>query len=229
MVHRKDRGKREAGGGVIATFYDGYALVKDLDWDFISKLDGDLSFGPEYFERCFSRFYEDSKLGMGGGVCCLEDATGVRIECASDPDFHVRGPTKLYRRECWNDIGGLIKAPGWDTIDQIKANMLGWRTKTFKDIQIIHHRPTGAAYGGFKDAMKNGTANYITGYHPLFMFFKCAKRLFQKPYVIEAVALAAGFLRGYLKNLDQVNDPEMIRYLRKQQLRALTFRKSLWT
>ena len=39
----------------------------DSDWDFIVKLDGDLSFAPEYFEKCFEYFRRDPELGIGGG------------------------------------------------------------------------------------------------------------------------------------------------------------------
>ena len=38
----------------------------------------------------------------------------------------MRGATKIYKRDCWEAIGGLWVAPGWDTIDEVKANMLGW-------------------------------------------------------------------------------------------------------
>src|ERR1700755_730209 len=50
-VHRVNRGYREAGGGVINTFYDGYKEIKSPDWDFIVKLDADLSFSSDYFDR----------------------------------------------------------------------------------------------------------------------------------------------------------------------------------
>ena len=49
--------------------------------------------------------------------------------------------------DCWRAIGGLIHAPGWDTVDEVKANMLGWKTRTLPDVKALHHRPTGAAYG----------------------------------------------------------------------------------
>jgi len=65
--HRANRGYREAGGGVIRTFYDGYAAIDSLDWDFLIKLDADLSFSSDYFERCFAEFAHDPSLGIGGG------------------------------------------------------------------------------------------------------------------------------------------------------------------
>lgn len=144
------------------------------------------------------------------------------------PTFHVRGPIKLYRRACWDALGGLVKAPGWDTVDEVKANMVGWRTTTFEDIRVIHIRPTGAEQGVWRDGVKNGRANYVTGYHPLFMLAKCVRRLFRKPYVIGAVALLYGFLTGYLRNIPRVEDKMLIRYVHQQQFRRLCLLESIW-
>ncbi len=227
-VHRKDRGSRQAGSGVIAAFYDGYALIARDNWDYVVKLDGDLSFSTGYFADCLREFEIDHKLGIAGGTCCKLVNSETVPEFTREPSFHVRGPTKIYRRECFEAIGGLIVAPGWDTVDLIKANMLGWKSATFPHIQLIHHRPTGGAYGSWNDCVKNGLANYITGYHPLFMFCKCIRRLFCRPCNWQVVGLGWGFLKGYLKRVPQVGDPATIIYLRNQQWRALTLRSSLW-
>src|SRR6202171_3709049 len=63
-VHRTNRGFRKAGGGVVDAFNDGYRTTTK-DWDFIVKLDGDLSFEPDYFEKCFNHFEREPKLGVG--------------------------------------------------------------------------------------------------------------------------------------------------------------------
>ena len=116
IISRQNRGFRKAGGGVVETFYDGYALIKDLKYDFIVKLDGDLSFGPDYFEKCFNFFDTCPKIGIAGGEIFnfidgqLIKETSVR--------FHVRGATKIYKKDCWDAIGGLLHAPGWDTLDE---------------------------------------------------------------------------------------------------------------
>jgi glycosyltransferase involved in cell wall biosynthesis len=230
-IHRNDRGARQAGSGVMEAFYDGYALVADDRWDFIVKLDGDLSFGPNYFESCLREFQADLNLGIAGGTCCkLVDGKPV-TEFAGEPAFHVRGPTKIYRRKCFEAIGGLIRTPGWDTVDQIKANMLGWKTLSFPHIQLVHHRPTGGAYGAWADWVKCGLANYITGYHPVFMACKCVKRTLTRPTpagIRNGFGLWWGFTKGYVRRIPKVPDPDMIRYLRTQQWRALTFRRSFW-
>lgn len=228
VTHRGNRGFRAAGGGVVEAFYAGFSLVQDEQWDFVVKLDGDLSFEPSYFERCFAIFRAEKRLGIGGGtVCHLVDGR-PEIDAAGDPPFHVRGATKIYRRECWDAIAPLIRAPGWDTVDEVKANLHGWTTRTFSDITLMQHKPTGGADGAWRNSFKNGLANYISGYHPLFMLAKCARRALRWPPFAESAALLAGFASGYLNRVPQVDDAAAIRYLREQQMRRLLLRPSIY-
>ncbi len=130
-VHRENRGFRKSGGGVVEAFNDGLSAISSSEWDFIVKLDGDLAFETGYFESCFKMFQQDPGLGVGGGVICYLASDGSK-SFEDNPAFHVRGATKIYRRVCWEAIGGFWPAPGWDTIDEVKANMLGWSTKEFR-------------------------------------------------------------------------------------------------
>ncbi|HXW56419.1 MAG TPA: glycosyltransferase family A protein [Candidatus Cybelea sp.] len=225
-AHRSDRGFRAPGSGVIEAFYQGCDLLKTSDWEFIVKLDGDLHLSPHYFQRCMAEFRADPKLGMGGGVVGHADGEAMRIE--ENPRFHVRGATKIYRRECWQAIGGLLKSPGWDTVDELKANMLGWTTRSFPHIPVLQKRPTGATNSTWGNWAKNGRANYVTGYHPLFMFLKCVRRSRHKPYLFTGLALLYGYLSGYALRLPRVEDKALIRYVRKQQMRRLLNRDSIW-
>ena len=228
VVHRPDRGFRKAGGGVVDAFYAGYQLAESEKWDYLVKLDGDLSFHPDFFQRCFRHFDEDPRLGIAGGTLYISVNDILEVEAKRDPKFHVRGATKIYRRQCWEEIGGLLRAPGWDTMDEVKANMLKWVTLTLFDVTAIHHRPTGAAYGTWNDRVKNGLACYITGYHPLFMLLKCLTRMAERPYIIGGSGLLFGFLKGYVKRVRQINDKALIKYFQRQQLNRLLFQKSLW-
>jgi glycosyltransferase involved in cell wall biosynthesis len=230
-IHRGDRGYRQAGTGVVEAFYDGYQAIGPEAWKYIVKLDGDLSFAPDYFERCLQALEQDHQLGIVGGTCCVYQGETLVTEYPGEPQFHVRGPTKIYRRECFEAIGGLVKAPGWDTIDQLKANMLGWKTLTLENVQIAHHRSTGSAYGSWSNLTKNGLANYISGYHPVFMVLKCIKRAITHRFpdgLHESWGLLYGFIRGYIRRTPRVDDAPLIRYVQTQQWRALSFRKSLW-
>jgi glycosyltransferase involved in cell wall biosynthesis len=225
-VHREDRGFRKSGGGVVDAFNDGYRALTCEDWQFIAKFDGDLTFAPEYFEKCFAEFDSDPKLGVGGGVICYDIDGLEQIEEA--PAFHVRGATKIYRRKCWEGIGGFWPAPGWDTMDEVKANSLGWTSRSFPELHLIHHRPTGQADGLWGGLVKYGRANYICGYHPLFMLGKCLRRLRHNPPLLGSLALLYGYASGYWKRIPQVDDPVAIAYLRRQQLNRLIGRASIW-
>lgn len=226
VVHRGDRGCRKPGTGVVEAFDEGYRALESRSWDYLVKLDGDLSFQPDYFARCFEQFSADPKLGLGGGS--IYHVIGGKPVLEPCPAFHVRGATKIYRRTCWNQLGGLHAAPGWDTLDEVKARMLGWNTRTFPELTVIHHRYTGTAEGIWAGLVKNGRANYFSGYHPLFMVAKCLARCLRPPVLAGSIALAYGFLRGYFERAPQVNDPELVRYLRAQQLSRLAGRQTIW-
>lgn len=226
VVHRENRGFRKSGGGVVDAFNDGYRSLASQDWEFIVKLDGDLSFQADYFQSCFRAFQEDSKLGITGGT--IYNMINGQPHLEACPVFHVRGATKVYRRECWNAIGGFWPAPGWDTMDEVKAQMLGWATRTLPELHVLHYRPTGTADGTWGAGFKNGRANYICGYHPIFMVLKCVRRLIQKPYLIQSMALFCGFASGYLMGIPQVDDRATIKYLRRQQIAKLMGRQTVW-
>ncbi len=228
IVNKEDRGYREPGTGVIEAFYEGYKLIRPANWQFLVKLDGDLSFGSDYFEGCLRQFQSQPKLGIGGGVVLVYKYGQLVIDSPHDPPFHVRGATKIYRRECWEQIYPLLKAPGWDTVDEVKANMYGWTTRTFHDFQVIQHKYTGGADGIWRNWYKNGLGSYITGYHPLFMLAKCLKRAPRRPVLVTSVALWMGFCSGYIRKIPRTQDPDVIRYLRKQQLRRLFLQPSIY-
>lgn len=227
-VHRANRGFRKSGGGVMEAFFDGYRALGFREFDYLVKLDGDLVFEPDYFEQCFKKFEEEPRLGVGGGVIYNRMPDGSEKFELGGPAFHVRGATKIYRRACWDDMGGLWPATGWDTLDEVKANMKGWSTRNFPDVRLVQLRVTGGADGRWGDLVKNGRANYISGYHPVFMLVKCVSRLRRRPCIIGSLALFCGFASGYFKRLPRVDDPELVRYLRRQQMSRLFGGSTIW-
>ncbi|MBN1981924.1 MAG: glycosyltransferase family 2 protein [Chitinivibrionales bacterium] len=225
-VARTDRGFRKSGAGVIEAFYEGYNQLRIKKWDYIVKLDGDLSFEKNYFERCFETFSVNPKLGIAGGIIynLIDGALIVEKHAL----FHVRGATKIYSRECWDAINGLLCVRGWDTLDEIKANMVGWESMSIPELHLIHYRPTGSANGWWRNHVVNGLSDYICGYHPLFMAVKIVKRIFERPYIISSLGLLVGFCSGYTKRVRRVDDPRLIRFIRHEQINRLLLRTSLW-
>jgi len=224
-VQRKDRGYRSTGGGIEA-FLDAYPLLQRQDWEFLVNLDGDLTFAPDYFERCFEHFRNMPRLGIGGGKVYRK--VGEQLRWERNPSFHVRGGTKIYRRQCWENLGGLFRGLGWDTLDELKANQLGWTTQTFSDLTLVHHRETGSAWGPWGNAVNDGEADYIVGYHPLFFGIKCIRNIFDFPFVLRSLGVAYGFLRSAVRRPTRNADRVLRSYLRKQQLRRLMGMSSIW-
>jgi biofilm PGA synthesis N-glycosyltransferase PgaC len=224
-LHCANRGSRVNASGVMQAFHQGYQLLHRQDWDYLVKLDGDVRLEPDYFENCIAQFHRNPSLGVGGGV--IYNVIGDSYVLEPCPEFHVRGATKIYRRECWDAIGGLLSGPGWDTVDEVKANMLNWKSRSFPELKVIHFRPTGQAEGSWKNSVKDGRSDYVTGYHPLFMFLKCVKRIVERPVVVGSVGLMYGFVSSYFRGVPRV-ERDLIQYVQRQQLRRLMLMNSIW-
>ena len=99
-------GGREAGWSKL--FMMAYERIQSEPWDFLVKLDADLSFAPDFFERCMKKFAKNPKLGIGGGLICQERNGQLVCESPRDPAFHVRGATKIYSLPCWEQSAGFF-------------------------------------------------------------------------------------------------------------------------
>ena len=217
-------GGRKAGGeGVLPA---GLRLLDLSQFDFLARLDGDVSFEPDYFERLFAEFQKNPRLGIASGVCYAR--RGAALVEEKHPRFHTRGALKTYRVSCFHAIGGLDLVLGWDIVDEVRANMLGWETRSFPHLPVIHHRPTQTAIGWLRGLRNPGRAAYYTGYHPLFLLARVVHRLVRSPYLIGGILLAIGYLEGYFARQPRVEDPALIRYLRRQQLNRLVGRETIW-
>ncbi len=225
-LHRTNRGFRKSGGGVVEAFNEGFKRLNCGDWNFVVKLDGDLSFEPDYFERIIERFRLDPRLGIAGGTLYCVDNGEKKIE--RNPQFHVRGATKVYRRECWEAIGGLWPAAGWDTVDEASASMRGWTTMSIPDISALHHRHVGGADGMWYDSVKHGRIWYAVGYHPLFVLASCLYRAVHKPYVVRSIGGIYGFVHAYLTRVPRVADSALIHFVRNEQMKRLMGRETIW-
>jgi glycosyltransferase involved in cell wall biosynthesis len=215
LLHRLRGGPRELGPGVVAAFNAGLELLGDYPFDFIAKLDCDLEFGPDCFARILDLF-QDPRVGMASGSTFL--AVGHRLESESPSSYHIPGQAKFYRRQCFAALGGLQPVYGWDIIDETDARRHGWRTVTDPDNVIIHHRLQGAALGSIKGRVIWGRGAYAIGGHPLFALARGLFRMSARPRVIGGLAFLWGFFSGYFNpKINRITDPDLIRYLRREQ------------
>jgi poly-beta-1,6-N-acetyl-D-glucosamine synthase len=224
-VHNDPDRIRKPGGEFVLK--KGFDLINVRDYEFVVKMDGDLSFEGNFFKYLFNEFKKDPKLGIASGSCFI-DVKGKLIE-ETKARVHTRGPMKVYRTQCFVDIGGIEPLLGWDTIDEIRAQLRGWKTRTFPELHIIHLRPTQSS-GGRINGMRNmAKASYYIGYHPLFLISRGIKNMAEKPYIIGGLAMITEYFKNYIKGNPQISDPELIKYVRREQMKRLLGKETSWS
>lgn len=217
LINLHDRGYYDLmAGGEIKAFYEGYEQIKNKDYDFLVKVDGDVSFDLTYFEQLFSKFHLDAKLGIASGSVYYKTNNGLVYEKAYK--YHVRGAARAYKRECWSDIGGTIDNLGWDAMDVYKARMLGWNTYSFKELKIIHHTITWTKGGLVHGRMRSGRMEYLIGAHPVFFFSKIVREIVKRPVSISSYAYIWGYMKSFISREQRVVDKELMSYIRKEQI-----------
>ena len=145
-LRKEKKGIRSPGKSVMETFYFGFENKKSQNYDIIIKLDADLILPTNYLELIVFEFSKNQKLGMCGGVCVVESNGKYILEKQANLD-HIRGAIKAYKRECFEDIGGLLKKMGWDTVDEHHARFRGWSVLVKSELKVIHQRLTYKEYG----------------------------------------------------------------------------------
>jgi poly-beta-1,6-N-acetyl-D-glucosamine synthase len=196
------------------------------DYDAILRIDADISFEPDFAELLAAEFTRDATLGIVGAT--LFEPEGAEWREIRAPGFHTRGAVKMYSRACFEAIGGLSSGLGWDTLDEALAMMLGFKSRSFRHIRAYHHRPQGSAGGYLKGNLAAGRAAYNVGYHPLFLLMRAAKRGLSWPPVIGGMYLLAGYLEGYLRRNQKIASPELVKFIRREQMRRLLMMESVW-
>ena len=173
-VRRPEHADRQFAAKALA-FSAGYAAVRDVPHDIVGNLDADLSFGPDVFEFLLARFAEDPGLGVAG-VPFVEQAGGAYDYRFTNIE-HVSGACQIFRRECFEAVGGYrpIEGGGIDWLAVTTARMLGWKTRTFTERRVFHHRKIGT--GGSKRLgalFRQGEKEYYLGNHPDLADLPCS-------------------------------------------------------
>ncbi len=228
-VGRPDRGERKVGPGVIEAFYDGYETISDMDYDYICKMDGDLTIGPEYFETLFYKFDKDPHLGSASGKLFLDLGDGRLVE-ERITDESVLGGMLCLRKNCFEDIGGFVREVMWDGIAFHRSRMAGWRTWSFRDPELIiyDHRLMGSSSKSiFHGRIRWGWGQYFMGTHPLYILAVGAYRMVERPFILGGILIVAGYLKGRLTGAKRYDYPGFRRSLHAWQLERLKLGKRL--
>ncbi|MCG8331321.1 MAG: glycosyltransferase family 2 protein [Chitinophagales bacterium] len=220
LVNNEKKEKRASGSKVVRAFYLGYNNINE-DYDFLVKLDADLSLPTDYFERVSSMFKADPKLGIAGGTIVIERNGKWVYENFSDVD-HVKGAFKSYRKACFQDIKGLRTSIGWDTADELLARYHGWSIEVDPTLSIKHFRELGAETGSIKIRIKVGNGMYRLRYGFLITLISAIKAGYlNKPYILTGLGVMWGWLESWLKRdafIITKEEGNFIRSFRKERM-----------
>jgi glycosyltransferase involved in cell wall biosynthesis len=211
LVNNLSDSEHQPGSKVIRAFQKGLETL-DENYDFIVKLDADLILPPNYFETIISLFKSNAKIGMAGGFAYIEKNDAWILENLTDKD-HIRGAFKAYRKVCFQQIGGLKPAMGWDTVDELLAKFYGWKVVTDETLKVKHLKPTGANYN--KTArFKQGEAFYALGYGFWITAIASAKLAMMKKKPLLFLDYIRGFWKAKFANKPMLVTVEQAKFIR---------------
>jgi glycosyltransferase involved in cell wall biosynthesis len=222
LVRMPERRERHFAAKVNA-FNAGYASVKDLHYEIVGSLDGDISFDEDFFAFLLQKLADDPGLGLVGAPF-QEAASKQTYDYRFVSIEHVSGCCQLFRRECFEQIGGYVpvKGGGIDLIAVVTARMKGWKTRTFPEKICLHHRGMGTAQDGALGVwFKNGGKDYALGCHPMWEFFRTIYQMTQKPFVVGGLLLAAGYIWASIRRVERPMSRDVREFRRREQMQRL--------
>ncbi|MBW2938776.1 glycosyltransferase family 2 protein [Aureisphaera sp. CAU 1614] len=212
--------KHQPGSKVIKAFYKGLELI-DESYDILCKFDADLIFPNTYLERISEIFQNNSTCGLAGGFCYIEKDGEWVLENLTNKD-HIRGALKAYRKQCFQDIGGLKESMGWDTVDELLAQYQGWEIKTDESLHVKHLKPTGATYSK-TSKYKQGEAFKKMRYGFLLTLIATTKLAFKKRSLTFYFYTITGFLKAKNEFIVTKKEGKFIRKLRWRNIKKKLF------
>ncbi len=219
LVHRSPRLDRHFGAKVHA-FNAGLERVGSTDFDIIGNLDADISFDPDYLEFLMNKFANDPTLGVAGTPFLENGYDSARD--SFEGENHVAGGCQLFRRRCFEDVGGYTPNPagGIDWIAVTTARMKGWRTRSFPERRFHHYRPLGTAgKSGMAATFSYGEKDYYLGGSPLWELFRAAYRTTKRP--VDGLALLVGYCWAAIRRVKRPVTRELMHFHRREQMKKL--------
>ena len=206
----------------VSALRAGLAALGDAtaDADFIGNIDADVTFAPGYYATLIERMQASPDLGIAGGFIYNASA-GREWPYFVNPEG-CGGPSQLFRRAAWQQIGGYVPWGQEDTIAQMMARMHGWRIRSFDDLRVLHHKTAKEkSRHPLNGRFHAGKMDRAMGYHPLYEAAKCVGQLRKKPVILGSLAQLSGYTWAAWKNIRTELPADVVAFNRRQQLQSL--------
>jgi len=221
LINLPERKERHFAGKVYA-FNQGYAQAAGLDYEVIGNLDADVSFEPDYLAFLLDKFAANPELGVAGTPYREEQA--MYDDRFKSPD-HVSGACQLFRRACFEDIGGYpaVASGGIDFIAVLKAQAAGWETRRFDDKVCQHHKSVGSGLHAhlYRRLFNHGTKDYRLGSHPVFEVFRSTFQMTRRPFVVGGTLMLCGYAWAMIRRVERSMPQELVDIRQRDQLKRL--------
>jgi glycosyltransferase involved in cell wall biosynthesis len=220
LLRMPERRERHFGGKALC-FRAAWERVKPMEFEFVGNLDADMTFENDLYEFLVGKLAANPRLGVCGSP--FTEGNGTYDFRFSSVE-HVSGACQLFRRECFEAIGGYtpIKGGGIDVVAVLTARMKGWQTRTFPEKSLMHHREMGtASHSGMSVRFKLGQKDYVLGRHVLWQLFRSFYQMTRKPLIVGGGALLAGYLWAMIKRAERPVPIELVRFQRQEQMGRL--------
>lgn len=218
-VYHSSANSKSQGKKVINAFNFGTTQCNIEEADFISKIDCDLEFPENYFEKIAEGFSLNPKLGITGGI--IEELSNKETwEEIPQAPYHIRGALKSYRIECFKEIGGLLPVLGWDGLDEMNALYRGWETQIISN-GVKHFRPASKDYNKVKLSYELGIANYKNGANIFLASIRAIIKSKQKPYLRVGFSFIKGYTYAFKKRMTKNVDKKLARFINKFHTKRL--------
>src|SRR5436309_9483041 len=200
-----------------------FTRATPFEFDVVGNLDADVSFEPGYMEFLMRKFSEDTELGVAG-TPFTQDGGYDSSKHSFEGENYVAGPCQLFRRRCFQDIGGYVsnRAGGIDWIAVMTARMKGWKVRSFSEKRYHHHRTLGTAgKGALRALFSYGEKDYYLGGSPVWQLFRVAYQMTKKPAFTVGLALLCGYCWAAMRRMKRAVTPELMRFHRQEHMKKL--------
>jgi len=205
------KSEHQPGSKVVHAFKNGLQTQAMDEFDIICKFDADIILPENYLTAVEKAFTTHPEYGLVGGLLYIEK-DGNWVYEGNSNKHHVRGPMKAYRKECFVQIGGLRETLGWDNIDSILLDNLGWKEVVLPELHVKLIKVKGADYT-IRPADYYGRYFYFLGLNRFLAYIASSK---------EAVkSKSASFFFDIIKSYESCRSNKLELKITKEEQKAV--------
>lgn len=198
-----------------------YCKIKQINYEYIGNLDGDLILTDTFFEKLINELKFDTTIGVVSGD--TQYLINEKLVPSGVNSKEPSGGHMLVTKKCFEDCGGIPVAYSWDSVLKAKARIRGWSTKRIKEANVIEIRDISSADGYWNGYVFNGKSDYYLNLNPIHIILKSLVYLLKHPHYI-GFAYLYGYVSDLINRSDKIDDEELQRYFWKKMIYSINNR-----